>query len=135
MTIISEPHLIELQSIPDAERGILGVAECDTHVPFQIRRIFYQYEMPSGVKRGGHAHIEQQQFLIAMSGAIKVTAQKAENQWSFTLDHPALGLYIPAMTWLTLETLQTGSICLVLTSGKYVESDYIREYNEFLATF
>jgi hypothetical protein len=134
MTLV-KPHLIQLQSIPDPKRGILGVAECDTHVPFKIERIFYQYDMPVNAQRGGHAHFEQEQFVIAMSGALKVRTQQGGNEWSFTLENPVEGLFIPAMTWLTLETLSVGSICLVLTSGKYIESDYIREYNTFTAMF
>jgi hypothetical protein len=135
MAIILEPHLIQLQSIPDSERGILGVAECDTHVPFKIERIFYQYDMPVNAQRGGHAHFEQEQFLIAMSGILKVQTRQDGNEWSFTLESPTEGLFIPAMTWLTLETFRVGSICLVLTSGKYVESDYIRDYGKFRAMF
>jgi len=130
-----KPCLIELQSIPDSDRGVLGVAECDTHVPFDIKRVFYQYDMPAGVERGGHAHIEQMQFLIPLAGAIKVVTQQGKNKWSFTLDNPAQGLFVPAMTWLTLETLKTKSICLVLTSDKYIESDYIRDYSKFIDMF
>jgi len=132
MTNLSEPYLIQLQSIPDADRGVLGVAECDTHVPFKIKRIFYQYDMPTGVKRGGHAHLEQMQFLIAISGVLKVEASQGNRKLLFTLDNPTKGLFIPRMTWLTIETMAADSICLVLTSGKYIESDYIREYQAFL---
>jgi hypothetical protein len=135
MTILSEPHLIQLQSIPDQERGVLGVAECDTHVPFKVERIFYQYDMPAKVQRGGHAHIKQEQFLIAMSGMLKIQTQQGKNEWLFTLKNPTAGLFIPAMTWVTIETICAGSICLVLTSGKYIENDYIRDYEKFTNAF
>lgn len=124
---------IPLQSIPDPARGGLGVAEVGKHVPFAIQRLFYMYDMREGIVRGEHAHRAQEQFLIAIAGSVIVRAEDAAGATTFRLDSPCLGLFVPAMTWLTVEAGSASTICVVLASGLYDEADYIRDRGAFLA--
>lgn len=128
---------IQLQKItkisdPDG-RGNLSVIEKDV-LPFPIKRVYYLYDVPSDSSRGGHAHKELQQFLIALSGSFDVVLDNGKTRRTFTLNRPNKGLLIPSGVWRELENFSAGSVCLSLVSAVYDEADYIRDYQEFLAS-
>ena len=127
---------IELFNIPKITdtRGNLSVIEKD-FLPYPIKRVYYLYDVPSDSFRGGHAHIEQQEFLIALSGSFDVTIDNGKNKKKITLNKPYKGLLIPTDIWRELENFSSGAICLVLSSGEFVEEDYIRDYQDFLKRF
>lgn len=126
---IEDIDLIDIQKIRD-RRGNLSVIEGD-FLPYSIERVYYLYDVPSDAYRGGHAHKEQQEFLIALSGSFEVVLDDGENKKSILLNKPHKGLLIPTGIWRELENFSSGSVCLVLSSGKFLESDYIREYEDF----
>jgi len=111
-------------------RGNLSVIEKD-YLPFPIKRVYYLYDVPSDSFRGGHAHIEQYEFLIALSGSFDVTLDNGKEKKKVTLNKPNKGLLIPTYIWRELENFSSGAICLVLSSGEFEEKDYIRDYNDF----
>lgn len=129
MTTISDIQLIEIPKIQD-RRGNLSVIEGDT-IPFVSKRVYYLYDVPSGSKRGGHAHIEQQEFLIPLSGSFDVVLKDGKNTKTVTLNKPNVGLLIVSGIWRELKNFSSGSICLVLSSDEFSEEDYIREYKNF----
>ncbi|HET8804035.1 MAG TPA: FdtA/QdtA family cupin domain-containing protein [Aequorivita sp.] len=126
---IEDIDLIDIKKIRD-RRGNLSVIEAD-FLPYSIERVYYLYDVPSDAYRGGHAHKEQQEFLIALSGSFEVVLDDGENKKSILLNKPNKGLLIPTGIWRELENFSSGSVCLVLSSGKFLESDYIREYEDF----
>lgn len=125
---------IQLQDIPkisDPEgRGNLSVIEKDI-LPFEIKRVYYLYDIPSNSSRGGHAHKELKQFLIALSGSFDVVLDDGKSRISITLNRPNKGLLIPNGIWRELENFSAGAVCLSLVSDVYIEEDYIRDYNDF----
>lgn len=121
--------VIQLPKISDP-RGNLSVIENET-IPFSIKRVYYLYDVPSGAHRGGHAHKEQLELLIAVSGSFDVILDDGSNKQRITLNKPNEGLLIPTMIWRELENFSSGSVCLVVASGVFLEEDYIRDYNEF----
>lgn len=129
MTNISDIQLIEIPKIED-RRGNLSVIERDV-IPFVSKRVYYLYDVPSGSKRGGHAHIEQQEFLIALSGSFDVILKDGKKKETITLNKPNVGLLIVPGIWRELKNFSSGSVCLVLSSGEFEEEDYIREYKKF----
>ncbi len=129
MTNISDIQLIEIPKIQD-RRGNLSVVEGST-IPFVSKRVYYLYDVPSGSKRGGHAHIEQQELLIALSGSFDVVLKDGKNTKTITLNKPNVGLLIVSGIWRELKNFSSGSVCLVLSSGEFSEEDYIREYKKF----
>ncbi|QQX75533.1 MULTISPECIES: sugar 3,4-ketoisomerase [Aequorivita] len=128
-TKIENIDLIEIPKITDP-RGNLSVVE-EGFLPYAVKRVYYLYDVPSGAYRGGHAHKEQQEFLIPLSGSFEVILDDGENKKSVTLNKPNKGLLIPTGIWRELENFSSGAVCLVLSSGRFLESDYIREYDEF----
>lgn len=102
------------------------------HVPFDIHRVFYSYDIPGGESRGAHAHRECHQLLVAASGSFEVVLDDGINRRTVTLNRPFYGLYVPPGIWAEEQGFSSGSICLVLASHPYEESDYIRSYDEFL---
>ncbi|WP_394776532.1 sugar 3,4-ketoisomerase [Flavobacterium sp.] len=124
---------IQLIAIPKIEerRGNLSVIENDT-VPFDIKRVYYLYDVPSGAERGGHAHKDLQQFLIALSGSFDVVLKDGKEEQIITLNKPYEGLLINPGIWRELQNFSSGSVCLVVASDVYIEEDYIRDFNEFL---
>lgn len=134
-TSIDTIDLIDIFKITDPDgRGNLSVIEKD-FLPYTIKRVYYLYDVPSDSFRGGHAHIEQQEFLIALSGSFDVTIDNGKDKKKITLNKPNKGLLIPTGIWRELENFSSGAICLVLSSGEFMEEDYIREYSEFLKGF
>jgi dTDP-4-dehydrorhamnose 3,5-epimerase-like enzyme len=125
-------EIIQIPKIVDV-RGNLAVIEGDL-LPFSLKRVYFLYDIPSGAYRGGHAHREQQEFLIAVSGSFKVVLQdRWGNKEKITLNKPNEGLLIPKMTWREIENFSSGAICLVVASEVYDENDYIRDFDEFLS--
>lgn len=124
--------VIELPKNHDPE-GNLTPVYTNVHVPFDIKRVFYLYDIPGGESRGAHAHKECHQFLIAASGAFEVVLDDGVNKRTVTLNRPFYGLHIPPGIWAAEQGFSSGSVCLVLASEKYDESDYIRSYEEFKA--
>ncbi|KAA3622998.1 MAG: WxcM-like domain-containing protein [Flavobacterium sp.] len=126
--------LLEIPKISDPDgRGNLSVIEKDV-LPFTIKRVYYLYDVPSDSSRGGHAHKELKQFVIALSGSFDVVLDNGSTRRSFTLNRPNKGLLIPSGVWRELENFSAGAVCLSLVSDYYDEDDYIRDYNEFRST-
>ena len=124
-------QIIELPRIGDP-RGNLTFVEGQQHVPFDIRRVYYLYDVPGGAERGGHAHRELEQLLVAMSGSFDVVLDDGMQHKRCHLNRSYFGLYIAPMVWRQLENFSSGSVCLVLASAPYDESDYFRDYQAFL---
>lgn len=113
------------------EKGNLSVVQNNDVIPFGTKRIYYLYDIPGGESRGGHAHRELNQLIIAASGSFTVTLDDGKIKRTFTLNRPYQGLLIVPGIWRTLDDFSSGSVCLVLASHGYNESDYIRDYGEF----
>ncbi|MGH9944623.1 MAG: sugar 3,4-ketoisomerase [Pyrinomonadaceae bacterium] len=128
---ISKCHLIDLPNITDA-RGNLSFIESGKHVPFEIKRVYYIYDVPGGAERGGHAHKNLQQLMIAMSGSFDVVLSDGHHKHRFHLNRSYYGLYLGSMVWREMDNFSSGSICMVLASEFYDEADYYRDYNQFL---
>ena len=124
---------INLIDIPSIENrlGNLGVIENDV-IPFEIKRVYYLYDIPSNATRGGHSHKNLQQVLIAISGSFDVVLKDGKSTEKVTLNKPNRGLLIKNNIWRELENFSSGAVCLVLASTVYNEDDYIRDFNEFL---
>lgn len=124
---------VQIITIPKIEerRGNLSVIENDT-IPFDIKRVYYLYDVPTGSERGGHAHKDLQQFLIALSGSFDVVLNDGKEEQIITLNKPYEGLLINSGIWRELRNFSSGSICLVVASEIYIEEDYIRDFNEFI---
>jgi dTDP-4-dehydrorhamnose 3,5-epimerase-like enzyme len=129
MTTTTDVRLIEIPKICDS-RGNLSVIEGDT-IPFVSKRVYYLYDVPSGGERGGHAHKEQKELLIAVSGSFDVILKDGDATRKVTLNKPNVGLLIPMGIWRELENFSSGSVCLVLASDEFDEGDYIRDYQNF----
>lgn len=122
---------IDLPKITDANGNLTFVESCK-HVPFDIKRVFYLYDVPGGSYRGAHAHKKLHQFIIAMSGSFDIEIDNGSQKNRFNLNRPYFGLYLPPMHWTFLDNFSSGATCMVLASDNYYESDYIRDYNDFL---
>lgn len=122
--------LIDLPRINDP-RGNLTFVEGSRHVPFDIKRVYYLYDVPGGAERGGHAHKELQQLIIAMSGSFDVVVDDGTNRRRHHLNRPYYGLYLSSMIWRELDNFSSGSVCLVLASLPFDEADYFRDYGIF----
>lgn len=123
--------LCQLNRFHDLEGNLTVVSE-NVHVPFPINRVFYSYDIPGGEDRGAHAHKECHQFIIAASGAFEVVLDDGTNKRTVTLNRPFWGLHVPPGIWASEQGFSSGSICLVLASHGYEESDYIRSYEDFM---
>ncbi|MCA2265747.1 WxcM-like domain-containing protein [Mycobacterium marseillense] len=117
----------------ESTSGTLSPLYGEVHVPFAIKRVYYLYDVPGGAERGGHAHRELQQLIVAASGSFAVTLDDGENQRTVSLDRSYYGLYLPSMIWREITGFCTGAICLVFASLPYDERDYIRDYGDFLS--
>ena len=124
-------EIIELPKIVD-RRGNLTVAEQMKNVPFDIKRVYWTYDVPGGESRGGHAHKVLYQLVVAMSGSFTVTLDNGEERVTILLNHPWQGLLIDTNVWRTLDDFSSGAVCMVLASEHYEEEDYIYDYDEFL---
>jgi len=130
-TGIEQVKIINLPKIEDV-RGNLSFFEGNKHVPFNIERTYWIYDVPGGHARGGHGFKQQHEFIIAMSGSFDVVVDDGNVRKTFSLNRSYYGLYIPATMWREMNNFSTNSLALVVSSTKYSESDYIRDYNEFL---
>ncbi len=131
MTTINDVKIIELPKFLDA-RGNLSFAENYKQIPFEIKRTYWIYDVPGGEDRGGHAFFENQEVVIALSGAFDVVVDDGVNKKTIRLDRSYYGLYIPQGLWRTMENFSTNSFALEFGSILYREEDYIREYDDFL---
>lgn len=129
--MIKNCKIIEFPKIHDP-RGNLSFIESERHIPFDIKRVFYLYDVPGGETRAGHANINLQQVLIAMSGSFDVILDDGSERKKFSLNRSYKGLYIPGMIWREIENFSSGAVCMVLCSDFYDPDDYYRDYNEFL---
>lgn len=125
-------NIIEIDKHHSDSKGNISVVENGDTVPFDVKRIYYLYDVPGGVSRGGHAHKELSQLIIAASGSFTVTLDDGTVKRAFTLNRPYQGLLVKPGVWRNLDDFSSGSVCLVLASEKYDENDYITEYDEFL---
>lgn len=123
--------IVELPKITDP-RGNLTFIEAGDHIPFDIQRVYYLYDVPGGAERGGHAHKGLHQLIIAMSGSFDVVLDDGKNKKRVHLARSYYGLYVCPMIWRELDNFSSGSVCMVLASNKYDEADYYRNYNEFM---
>lgn len=124
-------RIIDLPRVTDP-RGNLTFIEGGRHIPFEIRRVYYLYDVPGGAERGGHAHRELEQVIIAMSGSFDVVLDDGTQQRRVHLNRSYHGLYVCPMVWRELDNFSSGSVCLVLASNPYDEADYFRDYEAFL---
>lgn len=124
-------RIIDLKKIVDP-RGNLTVIEGETDVPFAIQRVYWVYDVPAGEYRGGHAHKNCRELLVALSGSFQVTIDNGTEKETYLLNHPYQGLLIEAGLWRTLDDFSSGAVCMVLASDPFEEEDYIREYEKFI---
>jgi dTDP-4-dehydrorhamnose 3,5-epimerase-like enzyme len=122
---------IDLPKIQDP-RGNLTYIEGSQHIPFEIQRVYYLYDVPGGAERGGHAHKGLHQLIIAMSGSFDVILDDGKNKKRVHLNRSYCGLYVCPMIWRELDNFSSGSVCMVIASNRYDEEDYYREYAEFM---
>lgn len=127
---IDECKVIDLPKISDP-RGSLTFIEGNTHIPFSIERVYYLYDVPGGADRGGHAHKNLKQLLIAISGSFDVVLDDGRERKKVQLNRSYKGLLINSMIWREIENFSSGAVCLVLASRRYEEEDYYRDYDEF----
>ena len=123
--------IIDIPKINNA-KGNIGVVENDT-IPFDIKRVYYLFDVPSGAKRGGHAHKKLKQVILAISGSFDVVLKDGKSKEIITLNRPDKGLLIENNIWRELENFSSGSVCLVLASEEFSEADYIRNYKDYLS--
>jgi hypothetical protein len=130
VVMLTDCQMIELKKITDP-RGNLTPIESYIDVPFNIERVYYLYDVPGGSHRGGHAHKELQQLIIAISGSFDVTLDDGFSKKKFTLNRPYFGLLVCPMTWREIDNFSSASVCMVIASQKFDESDYFRDYEMF----
>lgn len=128
---LSDIKFIDIPKIQDP-RGNLAIIEKDV-IPFEIKRVYYLFDVPSNAYRGGHAHKNLKQVLIALSGSFDVILDDGNKRQTITLNKPDKGLVIPTGVWRELENFSSGSVCLALASDVFNESDYVRNYDEFIS--
>ena len=129
MTTIHDAITLDITKVHDT-RGNLSVIEGNA-VPFEMKRVYYLYDIPSGARRGGHSHKNQQELLVALSGSFDVILNDGSEQKTVTLNKPNVGLLIVNGIWRELQNFSSGSVCLVLASDVFEEEDYIRNFEDF----
>lgn len=130
MTTLKDIQLLQIPVVED-RRGNLAFIQEDV-IPFEFKRVYYLFDVPSNSFRGSHSHINQCEVLVALSGSFEVVLNDGTEKKSFLLNKPNVGLYIPTGIWRELENFSSGAVCLVLASDVYDEEDYIRDFNQFL---
>jgi hypothetical protein len=128
---LQDCRVIDLPKIHDP-RGNLTFIEGGEHIPFDVKRVFYVYDVPGGSDRGGHANVELHQLIIAMSGSFDITLDDGKDKQKFHLARSYYGLYVPPMIWREIDNFSSGSVMLVLTSNKFKDDVYYREYDDFM---
>jgi hypothetical protein len=129
---IKDCKIVELPKISDP-RGNLSFIEGGQHIPFDIKRVYYLYDVPGGSDRGSHAHKNLHQFIVAMSGSFDVVLDDGQQQQRFHMNRSHYGLYVCPLMWRFLDNFSSGAVCMVLASEHYNAADYIRDYDQFLA--
>ena len=129
---LNKCQVLQLPVVHDP-RGNLTYVESGEHIPFAIERVYYLYDVPGGAKRGGHAHRDLHQLIIAMSGSFDIVLDDGARSHRYHLNRSHAGLYVPPMVWREIDNFSSGSVCMVLASAKYDEADYYRDYSEFQA--
>lgn len=129
---IKNCNIIELPKIGDP-RGSLTFVEAGRHIPFDIRRVYYLYDVPGGAERGGHAHKALQQLIIAISGSFDIHLDDGHDKKSIHMNRSYSGLYVCPMIWREMDNFSSGAVCMVLASDYYDELDYYRDYNQFIS--
>ncbi|MBG6111234.1 dTDP-4-dehydrorhamnose 3,5-epimerase-like enzyme [Flavobacterium sp. CG_9.10] len=132
MTTVKDIELIKIPVVEDT-RGNLAFIQNDI-LPFEFKRVYYLFDVPSNAFRGSHSHINQSEVLIALSGSFEVALNDGIEKKSFLLNKPNMGLYIPKGIWRELDNFSSGSVCLVFASDVFEETDYIRDFDEFLTS-
>jgi hypothetical protein len=127
---MDDVRIIQFPKIED-HRGNLSFIEGGKHIPFEIKRVYYLYDIPGGAERGGHAHRQIKEIIIAINGSFDVVLDDGVNRNRYHMNRSFYGLYLPEMMWRTLDNFSSGSVCMVLASHAYDESDYIRDYKQF----
>jgi hypothetical protein len=127
---ITNCKTIELPKIKDYRGNLTFIEECK-HIPFDIKRVYYLYDVPAGESRGGHAHKKLEQLIVAASGSFDIILDDGYERKKYHLNRPYIGLYVPSLIWRELENFSSGSVSLVLASAYYEEDDYIRDYEIF----
>ena len=128
---LNDCRIIELPKVADP-RGNLTFIEAGKHVPFDIKRVYYLYDVPGGAERGAHGHRELEQLIVAMSGSFDVVLDDGEKKKTFHMNRSYYGLYVSPMMWRDITNISSGAVCMVLASDFYDESDYFRDYDAFL---
>ena len=128
---LSDCRIIDLPKITD-QRGNLTFIEGGRHIPFEIKRVYYLYDVPGGAERGGHAHKNLHQLIIALSGSFDVILDNGKQKLRFHLNRSYSGIYVCPMIWRELDNFSSASVCMVLASNLYDEADYYRQYDEFV---
>ena len=129
--MLSQCRIINLPKIEDT-RGNLTFVESGNHIPFELKRVYYLYDMPGGSYRGAHAHRNLHQFMIAISGSFDLTLSDGHEKKTFHLNRSYFGIYICPMIWRYLDNFSSGAVCMVMASEFFSESDYIRDHEQFL---
>jgi dTDP-4-dehydrorhamnose 3,5-epimerase-like enzyme len=130
MTTIQDIALLKIPVVEDLSGNLAFIQ--NEILPFEFKRVYYLFDVPSTAFRGGHSHIEQHELLIALSGSFEVTVNDGTHKKSYLLNKPNIGLHLPKEIWRELENFSSGAVCLVLASDVFEESDYIRDYDTFL---
>ena len=128
---LSDCKILELPIVHD-RRGNLTFVEEFKHIPFVLKRVYYLYDVPGGSQRGGHAHKNLHQLIVAMSGSFDVVLDDGKDKTRFHLNRSYQGLYVCPMIWREMDNFSSGSVCMVLASDFYDEQDYFRDYSEFM---
>lgn len=128
---INDSKLLELPRFNDP-RGNLSFVEQNVHIPFDIKRTYWLYDVPGGECRGGHAYKKNQEFIVALSGSFDVVLDDGKEKRSFTLNRSYYGLYVPKGLWREMENFSTNSLAMILSSTDFDANDYVRDYDEFL---
>lgn len=129
---VDDCSIVELDKHHSDRKGNLSVVENGITLPFNVKRVYYIYDVPGGESRGAHAHKELSQLIIAVSGSFKVVLDDGNEKRTFFLNRPYQGLYVKPGMWRDLEDFSSGAVCMVLASEIYIAEDYIRDYNEFI---
>ena len=132
LSSVYDCSVIELNCYSSDRRGNMSVVENGKSLPFDVKRVYYLYDVPGGVERGGHAHRSLYQLIIAVSGSFSVTLDDGKLKRTVFLNRPNRGLLVVPGLWRTIEDFSSGAVCMVLASSEYDEDDYIRDYSSFL---
>jgi hypothetical protein len=131
MVTVNDCRIIRLPRISSKE-GNLTPVYGNKHIPFEIKRVYYVYDIPGGESRGGHAHKDSLEFIVSLMGSFDVLINDGTRQKTVTLNRAYFGLYVPNLIWRELFNFSSGAICFVITSSLFSEGDYIRDYNDFV---